>query len=79
MRVSRRRTQKQIADMLYVTQSVYSKYEKGIVHVPIVYVIRLSKYYDVSVDYLLGLSDESEPHSPSVRFAKIRSWLESQH
>lgn len=77
LRLNSRHSQQQIADMLYITQSVYSKYEKGIVRLPVIYVIRLSRFYNVSVDYLCGLTDESKPHSPSVRSAKISSWLES--
>lgn len=48
-------TQKQIADMLGMSQTGYSKYETGENDIPTHILITLAKYYGVSVDYLLGL------------------------
>lgn len=48
------KTQKELADYLNITQTTYSKYELGKINVPVDVFIRLSDYYDVSVDYLLG-------------------------
>lgn len=76
LRLSRKCSQQQIADMLYITQSVYSKYEKGIVRVPIGYMVKLSRFYNVSVDYLCGLTDDSKPFPKSIRFAKLNLWPE---
>lgn len=50
--------QKDIAEYLKITQQQYSLYEKGTRTIPVEYVIKLSEYYNVSTDYLLGLSDE---------------------
>ena len=47
-------TQKEIADFLKTTQQVYSRYEKGINEIPIRHIIALSRFYNVSCDYILG-------------------------
>lgn len=51
-------TQKDIAELLNTTQQVYSRYEKGTNQLPIHRLITLSKFYKVSTDYILGLSDK---------------------
>ena len=55
--------QKEIAEMLGISQQYYSEYENGNVTIPVIHLIKLAKFYNVSVDYLLGLSDE--PNIPS--------------
>ena len=52
------KTQQQIADILHCQREVYRRYEKGIREIPVRYAIALAKYYDVSLDYLLGETDE---------------------
>lgn len=53
-------TQKEIADVLFTTQPQYYRYESGLRDLPCELVIMLAKFYDVSVDYILGLSDVSK-------------------
>ena len=48
------------AGYLGTTQQVYSRYEKGINEIPVRHIIALCKYYGVSADYLLGLTDQNE-------------------
>ena len=48
--------QKDVADYLNCSQQAYSNYELGQRDIPTDILIRLSKFYDVSVDYLLGLT-----------------------
>ena len=50
--------QSDIAKILGTTQQVYSRYEKGINEIPVRHIITLCKFYKVSADYLLGLSDK---------------------
>lgn len=50
-------TQKQIAEYLSIKQNTYSQYENGIRQIPIDLLIKLSQYYNVSVDYILELTD----------------------
>lgn len=51
-------SQDKLAGFLKVSQSTYSRYESGHLDIPTEILIALSKYYHVSVDYLLGLKDE---------------------
>ena len=55
------KTQKEIADVLGIRQSDYSKYERGVNMMGIDKYIILARYYNVSLDYLAGLVDFSEP------------------
>ena len=52
--------QKDIAEFLHIKQNTYSQYENGQRQLPIDILIRLAEYYDVSTDYILGLSKEKE-------------------
>lgn len=54
------KTQQAVAEYLGTTQQVYSRYEKGINEFPVRHIIALCKYYGVSADYLLGLTDQNE-------------------
>ena len=50
-------SQKKVADMLGVAQTTYSQYELEKRPMPIDYLIALCKFYNVSADYMLGLSN----------------------
>lgn len=57
--------QKEIAKLLGISQQYYSEYENGNRTIPITHLITLAKYYNTSIDYIVGLSDEkniSEKH-----------------
>lgn len=54
--------QKQIAEMLHVHQTTYSDYELGNLNIPVSVLCRLADFYDTSVDYLLGRTDERKPY-----------------
>ncbi len=54
-------TQKYVAGKLHCSQQVYSNYELGQRDVPTQTLIGLAKLYDVTTDYILGLSDEKKP------------------
>ena len=51
-------TQQEVANLLHCQREVYRRYEKGTREIPVSYAIMLSRHYDVSLDYLLGESDE---------------------
>ncbi len=53
-------TQEQMGEILHVSQRTYSHYEKGDREVPLEMLERMADYYDVSLDYLVGRSDEKE-------------------
>ena len=50
--------QKDIAKLLGISQQYYSEYEKGKRTIPIQHLITLAKFYDTSIDYIVGLSDD---------------------
>jgi len=52
------KTQQQIADYLGTSQTMYARYERGANELPIHHLLALCKYYNVSADYILGLSDK---------------------
>lgn len=52
------KTQKQLADYLGMKQPQYYRYENGQRDIPTDILIKLSKFYNVSVDYILGLTDK---------------------
>ena len=62
------KTQQTIASYLCVAQNTYSNYENGKREMPIDLLIRLACYYSVNLEYLLGLTDVSEPLPPSNRY-----------
>ena len=58
LREDRDLTQTQIAHMLGMSQTGYSKYETGENDVPTQILIKLADFYGTSVDYLLGRRDD---------------------
>lgn len=55
-------TQKQISAYLLCDQSLYSKYERMERELPLQFAIKLAEFYHVSLDYLVGLTDEKKPY-----------------
>jgi transcriptional regulator with XRE-family HTH domain len=58
--------QTQVATMLGMSQTGYSKYETGENDIPTTVLIKLAKFYNTSIDYLLGETDCRE------RYPKIK-------
>ena len=57
LREDRDLTQKELSKALNCSQQVYSNYELGQRDIPTDILIKLSSFYSVSVDYILGVSD----------------------
>ena len=57
--------QKDIAEYLRCTQVCYSHYETGKRDIPTEVLIALAEYYNTSIDYLLGVTDEPAPYPRS--------------
>lgn len=55
-------TQASIAAMLHCDQSLYSKYERGERTIPLDHLITLAQFYQVSLDYLTGLTNVPAPY-----------------
>ena len=54
--------QSDIAKVLNTTQQQYSKYELGLQVIPVESLVKLAKFYNTSVDYLIGLTNERKPY-----------------
>lgn len=50
------KTQKDIAEVLGTSQSYYAQYERGKRSIPFERIVELAKYYNVSTDYIAGLT-----------------------
>ncbi len=47
-------TQSDVAAILGIAQTVYSRYERGYQTIPLEHLIKLADHYNVSIDYLVG-------------------------
>ena len=54
--------QKDMADYLHCSQVTYSRYELGTREIPLESLNALADFYGVSVDYLMGRTDEKKPY-----------------
>ena len=57
LREDRDLTQTQMAQILQCSQRIYSNYERGEVDIPTHILIKLAQFHNVSIDYMLGLTD----------------------
>ena len=55
-------TQKEIGKLLNMSQTRHNQYEIGKNDTPTKILIELSKIYNTSIDYLLGLTNETKPY-----------------
>jgi len=58
-------TQTQMAKLLEMSQTGYSKYETGENDIPTNILMKLANIHETSVDYLLGLTNEMKPYPPA--------------
>ena len=58
--------QKDIAQALRIKQQQYSEYELGSVLISIEKLNKLADFYNVSIDYLVGRTDERKPYPKSI-------------
>ena len=70
-------TQTYMAKLLHISQRSYSHYETGTRQIPVEILIDLSIFYDVSIEYLLGLTDyKKQPEwdkAGAKRYKELRS------
>lgn len=62
LREDRDLPQRELAALLHVSQTTYSRYETGTLDIPNSSLIALARFYKTSVDYLLGLTDNPKPY-----------------
>ncbi len=61
LRKERRIYQREMGELLGITQGHYLKIEKGEINISVLTLYTLAGYFEVSADYLLGLSEERRP------------------
>ena len=67
LREDRDLKQREVAAVLNIAQNTYCNYENGVREFPIAALVQLSRYYQVNLEYLLGLTDLPDPLPPSRR------------
>lgn len=60
LREDRDLNQTQVANILGMSQTGYSKYETGEKDLPTMVLIKLARFYNTSIDYILGETDETK-------------------
>ncbi len=61
LREDRDLKQRELAALLHVSQNTYSQYETGTIALTAEHLVLLADFYGVSVDYLLGRTDDPRP------------------
>mgnify|MGYP000827538649 FL=1 len=62
LRLQRRLSQKEVANVLNISQQQYSRIEKEDVKINADKLIKLAKLFNTSIDYILGLTDNPKPY-----------------
>lgn len=55
-------SQQEMANLLNVSQTTYSRYESGALDIPSASLIKLARFYKTSIDYLVGLTEHKKPY-----------------
>lgn len=75
LRESKKESQQHLALILNVSQTMISRYEKGIACPDIKTIIAIANHYNVSIDYLLEASENKLPYSKSDLSKKEQEML----
>ena len=62
LREDRDLRQRDVAELLGISQTVYSRYERGFQSIPVAHLIKLADFYGTSTDYILGRTGAIEPY-----------------
>ena len=60
LREDRDMNQTEIAKLLFTSQTVYSRYERGFQTIPVEHLLILADFYNVSIDYILGRTNNKK-------------------
>ena len=63
-------TQREVAQVLGTSQTMYARYERGANELPVRHLITLCRFYHVSADFLLGLAEDKEDRAHHIRPGK---------
>ena len=62
LREDRDLRQEDVAEILGISQTVYSRYERGFQTIPVIHLLKLADYYKVSTYYILGRTNKSKTY-----------------
>ena len=65
-------TQNQVVQDLQIHKTTYTNYEQGKREIPLNLAIQLAKYYNVTLDYIAGLTNEKRPLYSDVKLKRLR-------
>lgn len=65
--------QKEIAEKLNMKQQQYQRYENGTTEMSIALLDILADYYNTSIDYIVGRTNEIKPY-PRIKWKEIAKW-----
>lgn len=68
-------SQTQVANALMIPQQQYSRYEKGDNELPIRYLIQLCELYNVSADWVLGITNKEKVTQDNLKKYEIRNTI----
>lgn len=71
LRTEKELSQREIAKKLFISQGTYNNWENGKTQPSIEQLILLSKLFDVSIDYIVGNSNDTEIHTPIEPSTKL--------
>ena len=54
--------QKDISEILMISQTIYSRYERGFQTIPVIHLLKLADFYKTSTDYILGVTGVRESY-----------------
>lgn len=73
LREERNLTQEKVAKAIGIGQTGYSKYECEKIDIPTDILLKLSDYYNTSIDYILCRTNNKNPYKKSEKYDKIMS------
>jgi len=62
LREDRDITQRDVAEMLSISQATYSRYETGTLDIPSISLSKLADFHNTSIDYIVGRTNEIKPY-----------------
>ena len=78
LRLQHNLTQSQLAEKLFITKSVVSAYETGFRTPSYEVLIAMSKLFDVTTDYLLGIKKKEEEETENQQFVDLSGLSDDQ-
>ncbi len=71
LREDRDLSQREMAEVLRVHQTTYSDYELGRLNIPIPTLRELALFFNTSVDYIIGLTEDPRPYARAGEFHRM--------